>query len=169
MYFMWCLISKFSSSGNVNFGKNKLLSGTVCAFLDKEYQKAHVWMYLLTEDRFNGVLHLCRIIYVDGPDVRPSDVHLSIGVLGGQLGVKGQTDVKHDRWRTAKMRNEEEWSTSLSVGLPLKKSVFLLLLDGSNLGFRKAQPLAMASRGAGPSYGKESPTKSWRRNRSLVI
>lgn len=41
--------------------------------------------------------------------------------------------------------------TSLRVGLPLKKSVFLLLLGGLNLGLRKAQPLAMASRGAGPS------------------
>ncbi len=58
-------------------------------------------------------------------------------------------------------------STSLSVGLPLKKSVFLLLLGGSNLGLRKAQPLAMASRGAGPSYGKDSPTKSWRTKREL--
>lgn len=41
--------------------------------------------------------------------------------------------------------------TSLRVGLPMKKSVFLLLLGGLNLGFRKAQPFAMASRGAGPS------------------
>lgn len=41
--------------------------------------------------------------------------------------------------------------TSLSVGLPLKKSVFLLLFGGLNLGLRKAQPLAMASSGAGPS------------------
>ncbi|TNN48369.1 hypothetical protein EYF80_041407 [Liparis tanakae] len=41
--------------------------------------------------------------------------------------------------------------TSLSVGLPLKKSVFLLLFGGWNLGLRNAQPLAMASRGAGPS------------------
>lgn len=48
-------------------------------------------MYLLTEDGFNGVLHLCGIIDVDGPDVRPSDVNLSVRVLGGQLGSK----VKH--------------------------------------------------------------------------
>lgn len=41
--------------------------------------------------------------------------------------------------------------TSLRVGLPLKKSVFLLLFGGLNLGLRKAQPLAMASKGAGPS------------------
>lgn len=41
--------------------------------------------------------------------------------------------------------------TSLRVGLPMKKSVFLLLLGGLNFGFRKAQPFAMASRGAGPS------------------
>lgn len=52
--------------------------------------------------------------------------------------------------------------TSLRVGLPLKKSVFLLLFEGLNLGLRKAQPLAMASRGAGPSYGKERPTNSCR-------
>lgn len=45
----------------------------------------------------------------------------------------------------------KEMLTSLSVGLPMKKSVFLLLLGGLNLGFRKAHPFAMASRGAGPS------------------
>lgn len=32
--------------------------------------------------------------------------------------------------------------TSLRVGLPMKKSVFLLLLGGLNLGFRKAHPFA---------------------------
>lgn len=52
--------------------------------------------------------------------------------------------------------------TSLSVGLPLKKSVFLLLFGGLNLGLRKAQPLAMASKGAGPSYGKDRPTNNCR-------
>jgi len=50
--------------------------------------------------------------------------------------------------------------TSLRVGLPLKKSVFLLLFGGLNLGLRKAQPLAMASKGAGPSYGKDRPTNN---------
>ena len=50
--------------------------------------------------------------------------------------------------------------TSLRVGLPMKKSVFLLLLGGLNLGFRKAHPFAMASRGAGPSYGNPRPTNS---------
>lgn len=41
--------------------------------------------------------------------------------------------------------------TSRSVGLPLKNSVFLLLFGGLNLKFRKAHPLAIASKGAGPS------------------
>jgi len=50
--------------------------------------------------------------------------------------------------------------TSRSVGLPLKNSVFLLLFGGLNLKFRKAQPLAIASKGAGPSYGNPRPTNS---------
>lgn len=50
--------------------------------------------------------------------------------------------------------------TSRSVGLPLKNSVFLLLFGGLNLKFRKAHPLAIASKGAGPSYGNPRPTKS---------
>lgn len=52
--------------------------------------------------------------------------------------------------------------TSRSVGLPLKNSVFLLLFGGLNLKFRKAHPLAIASKGAGPSYGNPRPTKSWK-------
>lgn len=52
--------------------------------------------------------------------------------------------------------------TSRSVGLPLKKSVFLLLFGGLNLKFRKAHPLAIASKGAGPSYGNPRPTNSWK-------
>lgn len=47
------------------------------------------------------------------------------------------------------------------VGFPLKNSVFSLLCGGFNLGFRKAQPLAKASRGAGPSYGNDNPTKTY--------
>lgn len=131
-----------------------------------------VYQYLLTEDGFNGVLHLCWIIYVDGPDVRPSDVNLSVRVLGGQLGSKVK-HIRYNRFWTQKLSktiiNKLNWRTSLSVGLPLKKSVFLLLLDGSNLGLRKAQPLAMASRGAGPSYGKDSPTNSWRTDNSYLV
>lgn len=50
--------------------------------------------------------------------------------------------------------------TSRSVGLPLKNSVFLLLFGGLNLKFRKAHPLAIASKGAGPSYGNPRPTNS---------
>lgn len=110
-------------------------------------------MYLLTEDSFDGVLHFFRIVYVDGPDVRPSDVDLCVRVLRGQLGIKdahtrsGPIHSKHTNITFYK----EKIGTSRSVGLPLKKSVFLLLFAGSNLGFRKAQPLAMASKGAGPS------------------
>lgn len=42
----------------------------------------------------------------------------------------------------------------------MKKSEFRLPCGGSSLGLRKAQPLASASRGAGPSYGKDRPTKT---------
>lgn len=41
--------------------------------------------------------------------------------------------------------------TSLMVGFSSKNFVFSRLCGGSNLGFRKAQPLAMASSAAGPS------------------
>lgn len=58
--------------------------------------------------------------------------------------------------------------TSLRVGLPMKKSVFLLLLGGLNLGFRKAHPFAMASRGAGPSYGNPSPTNSCKTEKNIT-
>lgn len=51
-------------------------------------------------------------------------------------------------------------STFLEVGFPLKKSWLRELWGGLNLGCRKMQPLAMASRGAGPSYGKPNPMKS---------
>lgn len=66
------------------------------------------------------------------------------------------THVPHIHTHTDKHKSIEERGallmlTSLRVGLPMKKSVFLLLLGGLNLGFRKAQPFAMASRGAGPS------------------
>lgn len=50
--------------------------------------------------------------------------------------------------------------TSRSVGLPLKNSVVLLLFGGLNLKLRKAHPLAIASKGAGPSYGNPRPTNS---------
>ena len=41
--------------------------------------------------------------------------------------------------------------TALRVGFPLKKAVFSRFLGGVSRGFRKKHPLAMASRGAGPS------------------
>ena len=41
--------------------------------------------------------------------------------------------------------------TCLEVGFPLKKAWLRELWEGLNLGCRKTQPLAMASRGAGPS------------------
>ena len=41
--------------------------------------------------------------------------------------------------------------TSLIVGFSSKNFVFSRLCGGSNLGFKKAQPLAMASSAAGPS------------------
>lgn len=47
--------------------------------------------------------------------------------------------------------------TFLEVGFPLKKLWFRELWGGLNLGCRKMQPLAMASKGAGPSYGKPNP------------
>lgn len=53
--------------------------------------------------------------------------------------------------------------TSLMLGFPLKNCVFRLLCGGCNLGFRKAQPLAKASNGAGPSYGNDNPTKTYNR------
>lgn len=46
------------------------------------------------------------------------------------------------------------------MGFPLKNSWLRELWDGLNLGCRKMQPLAMASKGAGPSYGKPNPMKS---------
>lgn len=49
------------------------------------------------------------------------------------------------------------------LGLSLKNCEFRLLCGGCNLGFRKAQPLAKASSGAGPSYGKDNPTKTYNR------
>lgn len=50
--------------------------------------------------------------------------------------------------------------TSLMLGFSLKNSEFSLLFGGFNLGFRKMQPFAKASKGAGPSYGNDSPTKT---------
>lgn len=50
------------------------------------------------------------------------------------------------------------------LGFSLKNSEFSLLCGGFNLGFRKMQPLAKASNGAGPSYGNDNPTKSWETN-----
>lgn len=55
--------------------------------------------------------------------------------------------------------------TSLMVGLSLKKAEFNLLCGGCNLGLRKTQPLAKASNGAGPSYGKDNPTKTCKHSR----
>lgn len=66
-----------------------------------------------------------------------------VGGLGKSNDLKVMGRAAGDKSRTP--------LTSLRVGLPLKKSVFLLLFEGLNLGLRKAQPLAMASSGAGPS------------------
>lgn len=52
-------------------------------------------------------------------------------------------------------------TTFLEVGFPLKNSWLRELWEGLNLGCRKMQPLAMASKGAGPSYGKPNPMKSF--------
>jgi len=51
-------------------------------------------------------------------------------------------------------------STCRWVGFPLKNFVLSALWAGENFGLMKTQPCAIASSGAGPSYGKPSPTNS---------
>lgn len=48
-----------------------------------------------------------------------------------------------------------------SVGFPFKNLLLSRLIGGSIWGLRKTQPLAMASKGAGPSYGNPRPMKSF--------
>jgi len=59
-----------------------------------------------------------------------------------------------------KILNNELPLTCLWVGLPLKNFVLRALWGGENLGLMKTQPCAIASSGAGPSYGKPSPINS---------
>lgn len=120
-------------------------------------------VYLLAEDGADGPLHLCRVLNIHRPHMGLTNVHLSIGMLRGQLQTTtkrlGKTNTpskshmlsRRVKTGCASPRMCPPPLTSLSVGFPLKKSVFLLLFGGLNLGLRKAQPLAMASRGAGPS------------------
>lgn len=42
-------------------------------------------LYLLAEDGADGPLHLGRVLDIHRPHMRFTDVHLSIGVLRGQL------------------------------------------------------------------------------------
>ncbi len=110
-------------------------------------------IYLLAEDGADGPFHLSRVFNVHRPHMGLTNVHLSIRMLRSQLWTKeswlGKTNTPFKSHILSKSLSPH--LTSLSVGLPLKKSVFLLLFGGLNLGLRKAQPLAMASRGAGPS------------------
>lgn len=62
------------------------------------------------------------------------------------------------------MESKNVYLTSLSVGLPLKKGTVFLLWGLLNLGFRNTAPLAIASNGAGPSYGKPRPINICERN-----
>ena len=51
--------------------------------------------------------------------------------------------------------------TCRCVGFPLKNLVLMALCGGENFGLMNTQPCAIASSGAGPSYGKPSPINSW--------
>lgn len=117
-------------------------------------------LHLLAENGVNGLLHLGTVLNVHRPDVRLTNVHLGIRMLRGQLQRGDIIYTPQGKLGTACVFPGLEGNrvmlkppplTSLNVGLPLKKSVFLLLFGGLNLGLRKAQPLAMASSGAGPS------------------
>ena len=50
--------------------------------------------------------------------------------------------------------------TCLLVGFLSKKLLLVLSIGGLTLGLRNTHPCAMASSGAGPSYGKPRPMKS---------
>lgn len=110
-------------------------------------------LHLLAEDGADGLLHLATLLDVHRPHVRLADVHLCVGMLGGQLQGRTEFELELRRVRDSLCVCSADVPalTSLRVGLPLKKSVFLLLFGGLNFGLRNAQPLAMASRGAGPS------------------
>lgn len=129
--------------------------------------------YCLIEDSIESSLHFHGVVHIYRPYIRLSD-GLSVRVLWCHL--QRQWIMKIHFYYTVEWdkkivnqiivecpRFEDNTPTSLMVGLSLKNSEFNLVCGGCNLGFRKAQPLAKASKGAGPSYGKDKPTKTFNR------
>lgn len=122
-------------------------------------------MYLCPQDFPDGGLELERVVVVHRHDMRSADILFCVRVLWGHLRkvTEGGVVGSHRTYEVRGGRRRGE-RTSLEVGLPLKNSWLSELWGGWNLGWRNMQPLAMASSGAGPSYGKPKPMKSWNIN-----
>lgn len=113
----------------------------------------HEHTHSLVDDTFDSSLHICGIVHINHPHIRLS-YGLGVRVLWCHLhreSFQNQPE-KSIYVRVSKTFLQRSPSlTSLMLGLSLKKSEFSLVCGGSNFGFRKMQPLAKASKGAGPS------------------